>query len=749
MRTGSGTVFISYRRDDSSGYAGRVYDRLEARLGHDQVVMDVDSMELGIDFVDQINRLVSGCVVMIAIIGPAWDGGGPAGKRRIDRDNDYVRLEVEAALSRGIPVIPVLVEAAEMPDLEALPLSLRPLVRRHGQKLRHERFHADVESLVGGIERLLAEAERTARGESQPPLVRQLPQPGEEFAGYKVESVIGSGASGLVYRTSRERPARQVALKVMIPKGADDAQLARMREEFLREGEIAAKLEHPHVIPIYEYGELDGLLFIAMRYVADGYNLAHLLGDGPLEPTLAAELALQIGSALDAAHERELVHCDLKPANVLVARDGPRAHAYLTDFGVASTSGASVEVARGTLDYCAPEQFRGEPLDARTDVYSLGCIVYEMLSGAPPFRTASREATMLAHVNGERPLLTDSRPDLPPTVAAVVSDAIAANPDQRPRSAGELASHIANAIAASGSAPPALEPSTPAVTEELAPPRLPALGETFAGYKLEARIGNDDVTEVFRGRHVHHGRLATIKIMSPQLALDPSLRDRFARQQALMARIEHPGIVPVYALGEENGTPYVAMRHVDAPTLEELLASDGRFDPPRACRLIKQVATTLDALHDAGILHRNVKPAAIIVEGHGPAEHTYLTDIGLSHHEGMEMLTPAESFVDNFQYLAPELAKGEAVGPPADEYALGCVLFELLTGTPPLRHENKLRTMYAHMTEPRPSARELVPSLPEDLDAVIKKAMAKAPGERYASAGGFATAALSTIGNRT
>jgi serine/threonine-protein kinase len=219
------------------------------------------------------------------------------------------------------------------------------------------------------------------------------------------------------------------------------------------------------------------------------------------------------------------------------------------------------------------------------------------------------------------------------------------------------------------------------------------------------------------------------------------MRDRFARQQRLMARIEHPGIVPVYSLGEVEGLPYVAMRHIDAPTLDELLKREGRLAPKRAAGLIMQVATTLDALHDAGILHRNVKPGSIIVEGSQPVEHAYLTDTGLAHHEGMEMLTPSENFLDNVDYLAPEIALSREVGPPADVYALGCVLFELVTGISPMRRENQMMTMRAHTAEPPPSVLDVSPRLPAELDIVLRKSMAKEPGERYPSPSAFGAAA--------
>jgi serine/threonine protein kinase len=226
--------------------------------------------------------------------------------------------------------------------------------------------------------------------------------PGTAFAGYRVESLVGRGGMGVVYRATDLSLERPVALKLVAPELAEDE---RFRARFLREPRLAASLDHPNVIPIYEAGERDGRLYLAMRFV-QGSDLKRVLErEGRLAPERALRVLGQVAGALDAAHRRALVHRDVKPANVLIDESG---HAYLTDFGVTKqVGGESPDTGRmvGTFDYLAPEQIRGDPVDGRTDVYALGCLLYECVSSAPPFRRATEAQTLWAHMQEEPPPL--------------------------------------------------------------------------------------------------------------------------------------------------------------------------------------------------------------------------------------------------------------------------------------------------------------------------------------------------------
>ncbi len=258
--------------------------------------------------------------------------------------------------------------------------------------------------------------------------------------------MLGRGGMGVVYLAFDPRLKRRVALKVLAPELAHDRSF---RERFIRESEVAASLDHPNVVPIFEAGEHDGVLYIAMRYV-EGTDLGGLLErEGPLDPTRAVALITQVASALDAAHEVGLIHRDVKPGNVLV---GKADHAYLTDFGLIRRMSHGTSLTRtgqfmGTIEYVAPEQIRGDAVDGRADVYSLGCLLHECLTGVSPF-ASDLEVTMLyAHLEEAPPRVTDRRPELPPGIDAVVAKAMAKRAADRYPTAGALAEDAREALA--------------------------------------------------------------------------------------------------------------------------------------------------------------------------------------------------------------------------------------------------------------------------------------------------------------
>jgi serine/threonine-protein kinase len=253
---------------------------------------------------------------------------------------------------------------------------------------------------------------------------------GSEFVGYRIDELIGRGGMGVVYRAFDLRLKRMIALKLMSPELALDQ---RFRERFSREAELAMSLEHPNVVPIHDAGDIDGRLYLAMRLV-EGTDLRALLhAEGALDPARAVAICRQVASALDAAHAQGLVHRDVKPSNVLL---DVSEHIYLADFGLTRRldeqggppgEGRSV----GTPAYLAPEQIEGASVDGRTDIYSLGCLLYECLTGATPFARGSRLAVAWAHLEEEPPRASERRPQLPQAIDAVVGKAMAKEPADR------------------------------------------------------------------------------------------------------------------------------------------------------------------------------------------------------------------------------------------------------------------------------------------------------------------------------
>jgi serine/threonine-protein kinase len=267
---------------------------------------------------------------------------------------------------------------------------------------------------------------------------------GSELLGYRVERVLGRGGMGVVYLGHQIALERMVAWKLLAPELAEDDEF---RARFLHESKLAASLDHPNIVPVFDAGEIDGRLYIAMRYV-EGSDLRRLLaGAGRLEPVSAIALLAPVADALDTAHGRGLVHRDVKPSNILVDQAG---RPYLLDFGLTKrvSERGFVEQSHfaASLDYVAPEQIERGPVGRAADVYSLGCLLFECLTGRPPFRRSSPLATLWAHVQEPPPKASEHNADLPEPIDAVIATALAKNPDQRYATCAELVQAAREAV---------------------------------------------------------------------------------------------------------------------------------------------------------------------------------------------------------------------------------------------------------------------------------------------------------------
>jgi Protein kinase domain len=284
-------------------------------------------------------------------------------------------------------------------------------------------------------------------------------RPGDQIAGYRLEEQIGQGGMAVVYRALDERLNRRVALKVLAPGLAADA---AFRTRFIRESRAAAAVDHPNVIPVYDAGDAGGCLFISMRYVQGGDVRALLTDREPLSPARAWNIITQVADALDAAHAHDLIHRDVKPANMLLDRsgrdmpkvknpaEGSKEHVYLSDFGISKQKVASNLTSTGqfvgTLDYIAPEQIEGQSIDGRADQYSLACTAFELLCGAPPFDRPNVYALISSHLSEQPPSVTALRTELPAAVDRVIGRAMNKAPGLRYASCGQFAADLGRAL---------------------------------------------------------------------------------------------------------------------------------------------------------------------------------------------------------------------------------------------------------------------------------------------------------------
>jgi CheY-like chemotaxis protein len=416
-----------------------------------------------------------------------------------------------------------------------------------------------------------APADATQIGVEVAPQLRELAdsQVGREIGGYRIEGEIGRGGMGVVYSAEHLHLQRLVALKLL------PAELTRdeaFRARFVRESRLAAEIHHPNIVTVYDAGEADGLLYLAMQYVR-GTDLAWVLDEhGPLEPERAVAVLEQVASALDAAHARGLVHRDVKPANVLLDDD----HCYLTDFGLTKrrdsrTALTAVGQLVGTMDYVAPEQIEGGPLDARTDVYALGCVLYHCLAGKPPYQMDSDVQMIFAHLQRAAPSLAETRPDLPAGLDEVIATAMAKRPADRHASCGALAA-AARAVVGGGTSRAAADAEAAEATRILvasaAPPTRALIRAALADdgrVLLDAQDGRSAIATALEERP----RLVIVDadIADPPgtelcRALRADTRTALTRIIALTSRSARDDAQAMLAAGadEQLGKPFSALR---------------------------------------------------------------------------------------------------------------------------------------------------------------------------------------------
>ena len=255
---------------------------------------------------------------------------------------------------------------------------------------------------------------------------------------------------------------------------------------------------------------------------------------------------------------------------------------------------------------------------------------------------------------------------------------------------------------------------------------------------------------VYLAEQVRLRRYVALKVIAPELAEDEDFRRRFERESQLAASLDHPNVIPVFEAGESDGTLYISMRFVEGDDLRRLIRSEGHLASTRATRLVAQLASALDAAHAKGLVHRDVKPANVLVSGPVGSEHAYLTDFGLTKHvSSTSGITHTGQWVGTLDYVAPEQISGGPLDARVDVYSLGCVLFEALTGRVPYPKDSDVAKMYAHLNEPPEPVSQLVPGVPVEMDRVLERALAKAPEDRYPSAGDLGRAAVAACAGQS
>jgi hypothetical protein len=270
------------------------------------------------------------------------------------------------------------------------------------------------------------------------------------------------------------------------------------------------------------------------------------------------------------------------------------------------------------------------------------------------------------------------------------------------------------------------------------------VGARVARYTIEAVAARGGMGVVYRARDPELDRIVALKVIAPELAAEDGFRVRFVREARVTAQLDHPNVIPVYDAGDDGGRLYIAMRWVEGTDLGRLIAERGALEPRVATELVAQAASALDAAHARALVHRDVKPANLLLP-EAARSHVYLTDFGLAKRDGSSAVTTTGHWLGTPDYASPEQIEGHDLDARADVYALGCVLFAALAGRPPFAEVPQLRKGWAHVNEPPPRLRSLVPDAPAALEPVLERALAKDPADRYASAGELADAASAAV----
>ncbi len=539
-----------------------------------------------------------------------------------------------------------------------------------------------------------------------------MPKP-ETIGRYEIIGNIGRGGFAIVYLAQDPLLNRKVAIKLLQRSPEQLTAVTGSKslyERFKNEAQTMVKLEQDGIVHVYDFGEHDGQPYLVMRYMPGG-TLADRLASGPLPLEEVTAILQRLCTALDKVHEYGFVHRDLKPQNILFDEHD---QASLADFGIARLADNTQTTAIvGTLKYMAPEQFRDENIGAFTDIYQLGVMLFEMLTGFPPYEAPSTASLIKKLLDDPVPAASQKNVELPFQCDDVVAQAMAKAPEDRFASATELWE--------------AFDTAVKAYATNLAEDGIQRIGR----YEIIETIGSGGMAVVYRAHDPQFNRDVAIKVLSSHAMEAYDFEDRFTREAQLLAQLEHRAIVPVYDFGKHNGESYLVMRLMTGRTLYDRLLAE-RLDVEEINTIVQRICAALTKIHENNLVHRDIKPANILFDDDGAA---YLADFGIArlvegNQSTLQFATP--------KYTSPEQINDEPLDQRTDIYQMGIVLYEMLTGQAPFTASSTSALIYKHLYDPIPSV--TTADLPPKFDDVIARATAKDAEDRFASAAELAEA---------
>jgi serine/threonine protein kinase/formylglycine-generating enzyme required for sulfatase activity len=613
------------------------------------------------------------------------------------------------------------------------------------------------------------------------------PYVGQEIEGFRILRELGRGGMGVVM-LAEDAKGRQAAVK-LLPKevSGDLGYISR----FEREAKVLQSLDHPNILKVFGTGRTpEGAYYILMEFV-DGKSLGDTLKAlGKVRADQAIAIAVKVADGLESAHRQGILHRDVKPDNILMSRSGD---VKISDFGLAKDSTDNVKLTLtgqviGTPSFMSPEQGMGEKVDERTDLYSLGVTLYTMLSGRKPFTGDTPMDVVMKHIRDPVPDLRKAAPSLPAGLYDLIHALLAKKPAARPRTAAEVAQTLRDVADRSGwdlSQPPTvLEPRIEATLDDVpgvrnvvgrvlredetratqtAPPAParerveegelpgstsdPRVGSVIGGkYLVRSLLGEGGMGSVYLVRHKDLEVDYALKLLRPEIGANAAFRERFLREAKVTTSFVHKNAIQIRDFGLDGDLLYMTMDYSRGKDLQTLLAERGPFPEKQAASVAHQALQALREAHAAGLIHRDLKPANIMIEERGADLSVRLLDFGVAKcvaeagaaagPQGMG-LTRTGTLVGTVQYMSPEQAAGGAIDARSDLYAMAAILYETLSGAPPIAAENPQQMIYRLAVETPVPLGKRVKGVSRPLERLVMKNLEKEPRRRSASAAEF------------
>ncbi|HEY2435188.1 MAG TPA: serine/threonine-protein kinase [Vicinamibacterales bacterium] len=558
---------------------------------------------------------------------------------------------------------------------------------------------------------------------------------------YEVIEPLAEGGMGAVFRARRRLLGDEVAIKIVLAEYATDQ---AARERFLRESRACAQLRHPNIVSIYDYNvDTEGRPFLVMELLSGPSLRVEMVGrERGFTIAETQSIIVPVCSALQLAHDHGIVHRDMKPSNVVAHDFGGGTRLYkIVDFGLVRELGSdSTRLTLehefvGTFTYASPEQLVGAALDARADQYSVAVIVYELLTGHPPFEKDDPAQLITAVLQQPTPPPSQYRSDLPKWIDIVLGRALAKAPEHRYPTIAAFAAALHGGDGGRSTI----------VTSGLAP--AAAAGGMLGTYDFGERLGAGRLgSEVFRGTHRALGHPVAIRMLrrGPDRNWE-AVRDRFLRE-AKTLQVAHPSILQVRDYGEEGDLVYLVTDFVEGPSLRQLLQQDGSIPWPRLQPLLAQLVEAATAMHRKGGLLCGLSPDIMRVASDEDGARLMISSAGIWQAQDL-LATMGDATLHGsgladleLLYVAPELLTGQSADVRADVFTIGVLAYEMATGVPPYTGANMPALLGAMLRGQPADPRALQPTLPEAAASAIRAALAPSPDARPQTARAFGAA---------